>query len=140
MMLSLPVVLISSMGVSAAITVFMAVAAALTLQPALLLTFPEFFGASRRWGITFDGCCVSCRKNMKKKGTHTHTNTNSYSNTLSSALLLSAQSDHGDSGLERSCWTACGNGVQRFVWPIIIVVFAAAVPLSIYSLPRLQHR
>ena len=62
MMLSLPVVLISSMGVSAAITVFMAVAAALTLQPALLLTFPAFFGASRRGGLSFDGCCVSCRK------------------------------------------------------------------------------
>ena len=40
MMLVLPVTLISCMGLSAAITVFMAVAAALTLTPAILVTFP----------------------------------------------------------------------------------------------------
>ncbi|MBO8907926.1 hypothetical protein INO82_14675, partial [Staphylococcus aureus] len=46
-----------SMGLAAAVTVTMAIGLALTLSPALLLTFPVFFTSSRTFGLTLDGCC-----------------------------------------------------------------------------------
>ena len=63
MMLVLPVSLIRSLGVSAAVTVFMAVVAALTLTPASILIFPRFFSSTRRFGFTSDGVdCSGCRR------------------------------------------------------------------------------
>ena len=47
---ALPVSLIQSLGISAAVTVFMAVAAALTLTPAALLIAPSFFTSTRYYG------------------------------------------------------------------------------------------
>merc|ERR1711904_366821 len=59
MMLILPCALISSLGLSAASTVLMAVTVNLTLTPVLLMTFPNFFGNTKNWGLTRQGCC-SC--------------------------------------------------------------------------------
>ena len=62
MMLVLPVQLISSMGIAAGVTVFMAVTGSLTLTPTFLLTFPNFFSNSRMWGLSVGDCCQRFQK------------------------------------------------------------------------------
>ena len=50
-MLLIPVSTISTMGLAAAFTVLFAIVGGLTITPALLLSFPDFFTADRRESI-----------------------------------------------------------------------------------------
>ena len=175
MMLCLPVNLISSMGISAAVTVFMAVAAALTLLPVMLLSFPTFFSASKCWGLSISGCCCCLCRGCRGTGLYraaaegtiyadggssrSSANLTGSSSAAASAAagLATAQQPRSGSGdeddsdvrrrqsfveeehLRKTCWTRCGAGVQRFVWPILIVIVAAAVPVGIFALPHIEH-
>jgi len=57
-MLLIPVSTISTMGLAAAFTVLFAIVGGLTITPALLLSFPDFFTADRRLGLSADGIAL----------------------------------------------------------------------------------
>ena len=59
MMQYLPVNLIASMGICAAITVLMSLGTALTLTPVMLLSYPTFFMSFKKGGMSCEecGCC-----------------------------------------------------------------------------------
>eukprot|EP00933_Yihiella_yeosuensis_P040050 TRINITY_DN34284_c0_g1_i1.p1 TRINITY_DN34284_c0_g1~~TRINITY_DN34284_c0_g1_i1.p1 ORF type:complete len:964 (+),score=130.54 TRINITY_DN34284_c0_g1_i1:49-2892(+) len=138
MMLTLPVQFIALMGVSAAVTVFMAVTAALSITPVMLLTFPSFFGSDRRFGLSLDGCC--CRRRGATGLAQTAPE-------CSSPLPRNARPEQVDSmraaalesELEASCWPAFGKGIQKLRFPILIGLFAIAIPFAACSLPRFSH-
>lgn len=137
MMLVLPASFIATMGVSAAFTVFTAITAALTLTPTLLLTFPSFFGSSRNWGLSTDGCC--CRRVRAR----------SMSSGPMEGMSANLNQSHSNSELDhtevlnqamaKSCWPKYGAAIQRFSLPVLLVLVAIAVPFGILSLPKLGY-
>ena len=66
-LLGFPLDMISSVGLAASVTVVLAVAAALSLTPALLLEFPSFFSDYRCLGCA--PCCPqACRSRWERRG------------------------------------------------------------------------
>ncbi|CAE8712777.1 unnamed protein product [Polarella glacialis] len=128
----LPVKLISSMGISAAITVGMAVAAALTLTPTLLLLFPSFFASSNCYGLSSEGCCFR----GAARAFHAEVDGGTRA---SEQQLLDRQAAAEEQRVKTSCWPGFGKIVQRLWVPVLVLLLAIAFPLGLLSLPRFQH-
>lgn len=148
-MLCLPVHFISSMGISAAITVFTAVIAALTLTPALLLTCPAFFSSNKRWGVTSEGSC--CRRRSLDDAPNVALVAPSAGGLGHARALQPGPGDRHaghaaarpEAGEEeksgRSCWTAFGTQVQRLSLLVGAVLLATAAPTAYFSLREFDH-
>jgi len=137
MMLVLPASFIANMGVAASITVLCAILAALTLSPVMLLTFPNFFGSNRRWGLSGDGCCCCC---CRQRARSLSGPMEGVGQPLQSHQ--SAEQDHDealDARMEKSYWPTFGGGVQRWSIPILIAFVAIAIPVAVTSLPRMSY-
>lgn len=126
MMLVLPVVFISSMGVCATVTVSMAVLAALTLTPVTLLSFPSFFSSNKCWGLSSQGCCCCCCCPGRD------------SSSSSDARTVDAR-NMDLSKCKRSIWPRFGKQIQRFAWVVVVLLLAIVVPVGIYSIPHLSY-
>lgn len=152
-MLCIPVTTISSMGLAAAVTVIMAIGLALSLTPALLLTFPNFFSANRRFGLTLDG--VSCLKRFAEDSPLSHLTSSLTSDAdvaagslpfpeppeegcidpaAEAALTLALKRPTSPSG----CWATVGRYSQRFAIPILLLAGGVCVPLAMV-LPSLDY-
>ena len=122
-MLVFPVSAVSTMGLAAAFTVVFAVAISLTLTPALLLSFPAFFGSSRLFGCSIDACCgapaptACCAKDTDC--------------CQSTAAVMARSSCTW--WPERGLWAAIGAKVQQCPWValVLLAVLGAAVPFAI---------
>jgi len=141
-MLCLPLLFISSMGMCAAITVLMAVAAALTVTPVILHTFPQFFGVTKQWGITTEGCCVSCQRDDEENGnqgaqqeTNNHTQG---SDTLHEPDLHEHNAEE-ERQIAKSRWLCFGKWSQRLAWPTLVLLVALAVPFAVFGAARLKY-
>mmetsp|Transcript_66403 Transcript_66403/g.110398 ORF Transcript_66403/g.110398 Transcript_66403/m.110398 type:complete len:867 (+) Transcript_66403:140-2740(+) len=144
-MLLVPVSLISSMGLAAAITVFFAILLALVMTPTLLLTFPCFFSQSRWFGCSKEGICCTSRHASEAP--------------LVSAMLFEHASD-GPFAVSPStrtpgspmplnegrppqakptgCWASIGKATQRF-WPLVLLLAAGAAAPCMYAIPGLSY-
>jgi hypothetical protein len=160
-MLLIPVTTIGSMGLAAGFTVLFAISLSLVFTPTLLLSFPHFFTANRRFGLTLDGCgCRSLRRwsplrppdspatashhlseGLVQAGTPTSLNA-----TLSPAVrdgkLPPAQDSFGEpkgGAARRGLWSAIGAKMQRpwLAALFLLGCFACAVP---FALPLFHMR
>jgi len=143
MMLCLPVQLIASLGVGAAVTVFMAVVAALTLTPIMLLTCPNFFGSNKYWGLSSEGCCCICRRGPRPVG--------GSQDGMAEVNLAPRRPPAADDAArimhttsevrlaKRSCWPRFGNVIQWLALPLLLFMIALATPFVVFGLPALQH-
>lgn len=128
MMQSLRVQLISSIGISAAVTVFMAVAVAITLTPVLLLMCPVFFSSTKRFGLSNDGCCCSASEVAEPRPRLTL-----------EQEIQDKQAVDEEATVKASCWPAFGRGAQKQWVVVFVVLLALAIPVSVASLPRFKH-
>jgi len=104
------------------VTVFAAVAAALTMTPAMLLTFPTFFGSNRRWGCSIEGCGTCCRRAREVSICDSNT---------------SCAAEQEGETMPRSLWQAFGERVvQRFALPVLLALALVVAPFAALSLPR----
>ena len=136
MMLVLPVSLIRSLGVSAAVTVFMAVTAALTLTPAAILLLPRFFSSTRRFGFTSDGIdCHSCRGGDDRGGGE-----RGFGGGLPVAAMVSVEEKLGtaEEALVTSWWCSFGRAMQRRWQVVLVVLLAVAVPVGVVALSEFR--
>jgi uncharacterized membrane protein YdfJ with MMPL/SSD domain len=136
MMLSLPVAFIYSMGISAAVTVFMAVSVSLTFTPVLLLSCPEFFSSSRNFGLSCDGCC--CRRERSARDAAIQDE-----EALPTAPSREEQDALAESEeaavIKRSCWPSFGTQIQKGAWVVALALVASMVPVAVTSLPKFEH-
>eukprot|EP01050_Picozoa_sp_SAG11_P010191 SAG11_NODE_1008_length_6205_cov_3.939240_5_plen_215_part_00 len=140
-MLLIPVSTISTMGIGAAVAVALSLCLALTLTPTLLLTFPGFFTARRRLGLTLDGL-GACFKQQQHDA----------SAEASSPLLSPAEGGDGGSLRNpaaagqaalpppeaRSRWAAGGKLGQRAAPLAALVLLGIAVPF-LWPLSRIGY-
>jgi uncharacterized membrane protein YdfJ with MMPL/SSD domain len=121
MMIVLPVSLVQSLGVGAAVTVFMAVSAALSLTPSVLLSCPAFFSSNKNWGFSTDGCCCS---------------TTDPADPLIEKLYAEATAE---TDLSESCWNTFARMMHR-AWPIVfLVLLGTAIPVGLLTIPKLGY-
>jgi uncharacterized membrane protein YdfJ with MMPL/SSD domain len=144
MMLHLPASFIANMGVSAAITVISAISAALTLTPALLLSFPDFFSSNRHWGVTRDGwCCCRRRDDIARIAAGA---SDAQQPESLGASLHSQEGEEDechdaamDERLKTSCWPRFGRLVQRASVPILAALVAVGALFGYYSLSQMSY-
>mmetsp|Transcript_1548 Transcript_1548/g.4369 ORF Transcript_1548/g.4369 Transcript_1548/m.4369 type:complete len:913 (+) Transcript_1548:296-3034(+) len=126
-MLVVPVSAISSMGIAASFTVVFAVAISLSLTPALLLSAPSFFGASRLLGCSTDSCCglTGPHTTCCSKDTDCCQTTSASANKVGSSWFAWWP--------ERGLWATLGATVQRCPWSVLVllVVIAVVMPFAI---------
>jgi predicted RND superfamily exporter protein len=142
MMLCLPVAIISSMGVSASITTFMAVMAALTISPVVLLQCSAFFTSNKHWGLSLEGCC--CRRRLAPVDMSA-VPSGSARGTLgrlfaprSDELLQRHAAEYCDE-VTHSRWGQFGVWIQKFDWVVAVALVVVAVPVAATTIPRLNH-
>ena len=117
-MLYIPVSLISSMGLGAAVTVLFDVILCLTALPTIILMAPRFWTSGRWYGFSRDGCCF-CDKNT--------------------ASILELQGTPQEevtihTEIQRSCWGKVYSSVQRFDWAVLLILLAFMLPFAINGL------
>mmetsp|Transcript_28884 Transcript_28884/g.70314 ORF Transcript_28884/g.70314 Transcript_28884/m.70314 type:complete len:881 (+) Transcript_28884:59-2701(+) len=142
-MLCIPVSTISSMGLAAAVTVTMAIGLALTLSPALLLTFPVFFTSSRTFGLTLDGCCRAASSPADAPLAHLSGSLTAEGHANEAEPPPETSSTHdpvADEALSspfkpraapRGCWARVGSWSQRFSILILLAAVGIVVPFGI---------
>jgi uncharacterized membrane protein YdfJ with MMPL/SSD domain len=134
MMLCLPVAIIYSMGVSASITVLMAVLAALTLTPAVLLQCPAFLTSNKRWGLSLEGCC--CRRDARALAPAEDVRIGLESG--SRELLSRHAAENCEVSYDKG-WGKFGSFIQRFAWIVAFALVATAVPIFATTIPKMNH-
>lgn len=132
MMLSLEAQVISSIGISAAVTVLMAVAAAVTLTPTLLLVCPAFFSSNKRYGLSLEGfCCSAAPPSEIVAETRMGPGTEQQ--------MQDKQAEEEEQMMKRSCWPAFGQGAQKLWAVVFVALLALAIPIGVASLPHFKH-
>ena len=118
-MLYIPVSLISSMGLGAAITVLFDVILCLTALPTIILMAPRFWTSGRWLGFSRDGCCFCDKKPSED----------------AFAIPGTPQEEvtvHTE--IQRSCWGKVYSNVQRFDWGVLLILVAFMFPFAINGL------
>ncbi len=114
-----PVSLLSTLGISAAITVFMTLATNLTLVPALLLTFRKFFSNNNLEKK------LERRFLIFKKKINGEKNTSNEPTTRSEKIRIAKEKQ------SKSTWTKITKFSQKYAVFIIIGIIAVAIPISL---------
>jgi len=98
---------------------------------------------TKRWGITREGCCVSCRRYNDGNGnlvaqqeTNSHTQG---SEPVHGADLARERDTEEERRISKSCWVCFGKWSQRLAWPTLILLVALAIPFAVFGITRLQY-
>jgi len=134
----IPVALISSMGLGAAITVIFAVFAAFCVTPVFLLTFPGFFTSFKRFGFNLSGfgccpCVPNDEVNMEWKPTHTleddHvTDLRASTRRRTSRAARVADGESIEGHTRESKWGKIGDYTMQYDWAVLLVLICVAIP------------
>jgi len=143
MMQYLPVNLIASMGICAAITVLMSLGTALTLTPVMLLSYPTFFMSFKKGGMSCEECgCCEVPDNLFPTGGYDNMAEGRTSQGGGAIIIMSeaAKQAEEDNFFAKSYWRRFGEVVTgQAKYPILAVLVAVAIPFGLLSLPHFAH-